>query len=126
MYCTRFERSLSGIIGVWEPEIPIPLADVIVSNPPYIQMEEISEMHQNVSEYEPHLALFVPDNEPLLFFEAITAIAVRKLKRGGRLWFEINRQYGDEVGNLLEKNGFSDIRIYHDISENDRFVSAVR
>ncbi len=114
------------VLKMAEPEIDMPMADVIVSNPPYIQMEEISEMHQNVSEYEPHLALFVPDNEPLLFYESITAIAVRKLKKEGRLWFEINRQYGDEVGNLLEKNGFSDIRIYQDISENDRFVSAVR
>ena len=109
-------------------EIPpfLPALDVVVANPPYVLMEEIDEMHRNVAAFEPHLALFVPDNEPLLFYEIITAVARKKLKTGGRLWFEINRQYGDEVGVLLEKNGFSDIRVYHDISENDRFVSGVK
>lgn len=108
-----------------EPPIELPSADVIVSNPPYIQMDEIHEMHQNVASFEPHIALFVPDNEPLLFYEAIASFAVRKLKNGGRLWFEINKRFGEEVGNLIEKKGFTDIRIYRDISENDRFVSGV-
>ncbi|MFN8153298.1 MAG: peptide chain release factor N(5)-glutamine methyltransferase [Bacteroidia bacterium] len=113
------------VITCTEPDMELPGFDVIVSNPPYVMMEEIHQMHRNVSGFEPHLALFVPDDEPLLFYEIIAGYAARKLKRGGRLWFEINRQFGEEVGTLLEKKGFSDIRIYHDISENDRFVSGV-
>lgn len=108
------------------PDRKLPKADVIVSNPPYVLMDEINSMHRNVAAFEPHIALFVPDNEPLMFYEIITRYASSNLLRGGRLWFEINKDYGEDVGNVLEKYGFSDIRIYRDISEHDRFVSGVR
>lgn len=107
------------------PEIELPLFDVVVSNPPYVRMEEINEMHPNVVRFEPHLALFVPDNEPLLFYRIIADFSRRQLREGGRLWFEINRAHGEEVAEMLESFGYSDVRIYHDMSGNDRFVSAV-
>lgn len=107
------------------PEIELPLFDVVVSNPPYVRMDEINEMHPNVVRFEPHLALFVPDNEPLLFYRIIADFSRRQLREGGRLWFEINRAHGEEVAEMLESSGYSDVRIYHDMSGNDRFVSAV-
>jgi release factor glutamine methyltransferase len=108
------------------PSLDLPRMDVIVSNPPYIRMEEINEMHPNVVRFEPHLALFVPDDEPLLFYRIIADYSKKQLKDGGRLWFEINRAHGDDVGELLESAGYSDVRIYHDMSGSDRFVSAVK
>ncbi|MBP7166979.1 MAG: peptide chain release factor N(5)-glutamine methyltransferase [Bacteroidia bacterium] len=107
------------------PESDLPLFEVIVSNPPYVRMEEINEMHPNVVKFEPHLALFVPDDEPLLFYRIIADFSSQQLKKGGRLWFEINRAHGEEVAEMLEQKGYSDVRIYHDMSGNDRFVSAV-
>lgn len=104
----------------------LPKADVIVANPPYVLMEEINDMHPNVSNFEPHLALFVPDDDPLLFYKAISTYATRQLKPGGRLWFEIHKEYGDATGELLERYGFEDVRVYRDLSEHDRFVSAVQ
>lgn len=104
----------------------LPKADVIVANPPYVLMEEINYLHSNVADFEPHLALFVPDDDPLLFYRVISDYALKQLKPGGRLWFEINKEYGDAIGELLERKGFIDVRIYRDLSENDRFVSAVQ
>lgn len=104
----------------------LPVADVIVANPPYVRMEEIEDMHLNVANFEPHIALFVPDDDPLLFYRVIAAFALKQLKPGGRVWFEINRVYGDATGELLEEMGFEDIRVYQDLAESDRFVSALR
>lgn len=104
----------------------LPVADVIVANPPYVRMEEIEGMHLNVANFEPHIALFVPDDDPLLFYRVIATFARRQLKPGGGVWFEINRAYGDATGELLEDMGFEDIRVYQDLAESDRFVSAVR
>jgi len=100
--------------------------DLVVSNPPYVSMHEIEEMSKNVVDFEPHLALFVPDNDPLLFYWKIAHFSLIRLKIGGRLWVEINKLYAVEVAELFEKFGFSDVRIYRDFSDNDRFVSAVR
>ncbi len=108
------------------PAIPLPELDIIVSNPPYICMNEFSTLHSNVTGFEPHLALFVPDDEPLLFYRYIAAFAKRQLKPGGFLWFEINREYAEHVAALLEEELFEDVRIYRDLAANDRFVSAVK
>src|SRR5690606_24008283 len=75
--------------------------DAVVSNPPYITHNEIREMHPNVLEHEPHLALFVDDHTPLLFYDHITSFAWQHLRPGGRLYFEINRNYGAAVCDLL-------------------------
>ena len=99
--------------------------DIIVSNPPYVLENEKVDIHPNVLEYEPHLALFVPDNDPLLFYRSIAQFALRQLKPGGKLYFEINRAYGNETVELLTGCGFSDIELRKDISGNDRMVKAV-
>jgi release factor glutamine methyltransferase len=96
--------------------------DIIVSNPPYVLENERVAMHPNVLENEPHLALFVPDNDPLLFYRKIAQFALRQLKPDGKLYFEINRAYGKATVDLLTEMGFTDIELRKDISGNDRMV----
>lgn len=100
--------------------------ELIVSNPPYISMSEFDLMARNVTEFEPHLALFVSDSDPLLFYVKIVDFAKKNLASQGQLWFEVNRRFGVEVAEEMEKNGFTDVRIYRDFSENDRFVCGVK
>ena len=99
--------------------------DIIVSNPPYVLENEKAKMHPNVLEYEPHLALFVPDNDPLLFYNCIAQFAVKNLNPNGKLYFEINRQYGNGIIELLSKKSFVEIELRKDISGNERMVKAV-
>lgn len=99
--------------------------DIIVSNPPYICHSEKSQMDSNVLLYEPHTALFVPDDDPLLFYRAIAQYASRALSPNGKLYFEINAAYGNATAQLLKQHGFTDIEIVRDFYGRDRFVSAL-
>ena len=98
---------------------------IIVSNPPYICMHEQQLMEDNVLRYEPHSALFVPDNDPMLFYRAIARYASVALKPGGKLYFEINAAYGNDTANLLSNFHFADIEVVRDFYGRDRFVSAL-
>ena len=98
---------------------------IIVSNPPYICMHEQQLMEDNVLRYEPHSALFVPDNDPLLFYRAIARYASVALKPGGKLYFEINAAYGNDTAKLLSNFHFADIEVVRDFYGRDRFVSAL-
>lgn len=100
--------------------------DIIVSNPPYVCWSERESMERNVLDYEPGQALFVPDNDPLLFYKAIAAYAAASLERGGRLYLEINQRFGNEVKRLLEGNGFDEVRIIEDSYGKTRFAAAVK
>lgn len=100
--------------------------DVIVSNPPYITESEKQEMERNVLDWEPFSALFVPNNDPLLFYRRIGELGRMMLVDGGRLYFEINRAYGEATAMMLCGQGYAGIRILKDISGNDRFVIAER
>lgn len=99
---------------------------IIVSNPPYITNKEKEAMHQNVLDFEPHLALFVQDYEPLVFYQKIAELAIAALPINGQLFFEINEHYGNETEKLLKSIGFSDIRLIKDLNNRDRIVHAVR
>lgn len=99
--------------------------DIIVSNPPYICWSEREAMDRNVKDYEPGQALFVPDNDPLLFYKAIAPYAAQSLERGGRLYLEINQRFGAEVKRLLEDCGFDEVRIIDDTYGRPRFAAAV-
>ena len=99
--------------------------DIIVSNPPYVLENEKAEIQPNVLDNEPHMALFVPDNDPLLFYRKIALFAKEQLKNNGRLYFEINRQYGPATVELLSNIGFTNIELRKDISGNDRMIKAV-
>lgn len=100
--------------------------DVIVSNPPYVRNLEKLEMQANVLENEPHLALFVADDNPLLFYKAITGFAVQHLKQNGQLFFEINEYLGPEMIQLLEDNGFKDVQLKQDFFGKDRMVKGIK
>ena len=97
--------------------------DIIVSNPPYIKECEKTAMEDNVLLWEPHLALFVPDNNPLLFYRAIAQKALTMLTRGGKLYFEINREHGNEIVSMMQEIGYRNITLRKDLAENDRMVS---
>lgn len=100
--------------------------DVIVSNPPYILEAEKRDMERNVLDWEPSLALFVPNSDPLRFYRRIAELAQEMLEPGGRLYFEINRAFGEATLAMLCQQGYSNVRIRKDISGNDRFVIAER
>lgn len=97
--------------------------DVIVSNPPYVRCSEAAEMEHNVLDYEPHLALFVPDEDPLLFYRAIAEYASGHLMDGGQLWLEINQYLSKETAHLIEEYGFRNVQIINDSYGNPRFLS---
>jgi release factor glutamine methyltransferase len=96
--------------------------DLIVSNPPYILENEKAEMQDNVLCYEPYSALFVPNENPLLFYEAIVDFAQKNLRSGGALYLEINQKFGKETAEMLRQKGFSDIEVRQDLQGNDRMI----
>ncbi len=98
--------------------------DIIVSNPPYVRNLEKKEIKPNVLNYEPHLALFVEDNDALLFYRKITQLAKNHLAENGKLYFEINQYLGKETAALVESYGFKNVQLIKDIYGNDRIVSA--
>lgn len=100
--------------------------DIIVSNPPYIAEKEKAAMEANVLEWEPGLALFVPDEKPLLFYRKISELGLEMLKPGGRLFFEINRAYGRQIVEMMSVLGYRNIELKKDISQNDRMIKAER
>lgn len=100
--------------------------DIIVSNPPYITPSEKEQMHCNVLDFEPHLALFVPEDNPLLFYRSIARFASTALKPGGQLYFEINRQFGQETLTMIQQESTLQPTLRKDISQNDRMIMAVK
>ena len=98
--------------------------DFIVSNPPYVLDQEKNEMSLNVLDFEPHLALFVPDLDPLKFYQTLGTFAWSRLNPGGWLAVEINRAYGLETQKLFGQIGFSTTELHKDFKGNDRFVLA--
>lgn len=100
--------------------------DIIVSNPPYICDSEAMEMSKNVLGFEPHEALFVPDDNPLLFYKAITDYSIRKLNPEGKLFVEINRAYADEVMMLFSDTGFVGVELKKDMYDNNRMVKCIK
>lgn len=109
-------------------ELPLPRSsfDVLTANPPYITGKEKTLMHKNVLEYEPHLALFVPDGDPLVFHRAIRDRSLELLRPGGFGICEINEAFGPEVAELFSGEDFSSVRIARDYFGKDRFVSFVK
>jgi release factor glutamine methyltransferase len=97
--------------------------DVIISNPPYVLDSEKVLMKENVLAYEPHYALFVLDENPLLFYKRITEIASNSLKPHGKLYFEINKQFGNQIVELLKSHSFQNVNLHQDLNGKDRFVS---
>jgi len=112
-----FQKLPSGLPELW---------DIIVSNPPYITPDEKKQMSANVLDYEPHQALFVPQNEPLLFYERIAEVGLQQLKEDGFLFFETSSIYGKETAAMLKQKGYNSIELLKDISGKDRMIKAKR
>lgn len=100
--------------------------DIIVSNPPYVAEHERDTLMEHVVVHEPHLALFVPDTDTLLFYRTIAQLAKNALNSGGKLYFEINERFGKETLELVKEMGFSQPRLIRDLSGKDRFVAVVQ
>ena len=103
-----------------------PSFDVIVSNPPYVTEAEKKDMDANVLDWEPELALFVPDDDPLRFYRRIADLGRELLLPDGKLYFEINQAYGRETAHILEMNQYHDVRVIRDIFGKERIVTANR
>lgn len=106
--------------------VAMPDADIWVSNPPYIREQEKASMDRNVLDWEPGLALFVPDNDPLLFYRKIAELGSKHLSSSGVLYYEINQAYGRETVELLRSMGYRNVELRKDLSGNDRMVKAER
>lgn len=104
----------------------LPQFDLIVSNPPYVAFAEKKYMQLNVVDHEPHTALFVPDDDPLLFYREIIMLAQKKLCEGGSLWFEINEMFGEEIRDMAINQGFSQANIIFDFHGKSRFLHAIK
>jgi release factor glutamine methyltransferase len=98
--------------------------DIIVSNPPYVLLSDKAEMSKNVLDYEPHLALFVDDTDPLLFYKSIANFAANNLENEGLLYFEIHERMGKAMQAMLKEKGFKSVNILNDFSGKQRFAVA--
>lgn len=107
-------------------DLQIQRQDIIVSNPPYVMNREKEVIQRNVLDYEPHGALFVPDDDPLLFYRAIGEFGIHNLKAGGRLYFEINSALGEATKALIAGMGYRNCTLIKDISKRDRIIKAIR
>jgi release factor glutamine methyltransferase len=99
---------------------------LIISNPPYVTLTDKKQMHTNVTDFEPHTALFVPEDDPLLFYKAIADFAVDNLANNGLLFFEINESLGKETVELLEIKGFKNVELRRDMGGKDRMIKATK
>ena len=118
----RVDFLKADILSMHKPSKPC--YDIIVSNPPYIAESEQASMDNNVLDFEPHSALFVPDDNPLVFYKAIAQYALDALKPGGKLYFEINSRFPAETCRLLTSLGFANVQSHLDYRAMPRFVSA--
>lgn len=110
------------VCDILKNPIPENDLDILVSNPPYIPEQGKALMHKNVLDYEPNLALFVPDSEPLLFYREIAQKGLLALKKGGKIYFEIHEEYGKGVVELVQKLGYMQVQCIQDLNGKDRIV----
>ena len=121
LHNVEIEFSQKDILKTYD----LPKSDLIVSNPPYVMDSEKKYLNSNVLKYEPHLALFVLDKRPLLFYKRIIYLASKSLNKNGRIYFEINEKFGNQIYEILCKNGFVDIELKKDINDKFRMIKAV-
>lgn len=115
------------LADVFSFEAPWPRAiDLVISNPPYVPRSEASTLDRHVAEHEPHLALFVSDADPLLFYRVIAERAWESLVEGGEVWFEGHVEHAVKVGGMLEQFGYSSVNVLDDLSGSPRFIHATR
>jgi release factor glutamine methyltransferase len=108
-----------------EKPLELPKMDLIVSNPPYVPLHDQAEMHANVVNFEPHLALFVPDEDPLVFYRAIGIWGQQLLKQGGKLYLEIYENLAEELVQLLQSQGYLQVQVHQDLNGKNRMISCL-
>ena len=108
-----------------ENPLELPKMDLIVSNPPYVPLQDQAEMHANVVDFEPHLALFVPDEDPLVFYRAIGIWGQQLLKQGGKLYLEIYENLAEELVQLLRLQGYLQVQVHQDVKGKNRMISCL-
>lgn len=113
-------------LDILQVESLVEKQNVIVSNPPYIPSSEMAGIEGHVLDYEPHMALFVPNSDPLLFYRKIASLAKESLYEGGMLFFEIHRDFGSQTVDMLAQMGYHNITLRKDIFGNDRMIRAVK
>ncbi len=113
-------------VDILKDEIPFQELEFMVSNPPYVAVSEKETMNRNVLEHEPHLALFVADNDPIIFYKAIAKKGMLTLKPEGKIVVEINERFGKETADVFRMEGFTKIEIVKDLQGKDRIVVAVK
>jgi release factor glutamine methyltransferase len=116
---------LTGDILSFDPHT-FPKAGIIISNPPYVRNSERILMNKNVTDFEPHLALFVPDSDPLLYYKGILLIAGKILEPSGRIYFEINEAFGNEMTELMLSFGYSEVKPVSDINGKVRMIKGIK
>ncbi len=105
-------------------DLPVQNLDILASNPPYIPRRERSQMHENVLGFEPEIALFVPNEDPLIFYKKIADAGLKSLKSGGKIYFEIHEKFDSEVSSYLSERGYQDIIIHKDMQGKERMIRA--
>jgi release factor glutamine methyltransferase len=105
-----------------EQQLQLPTVDIIVSNPPYVPLKDKDQMRSNVLDYEPHLALFVPDNDPLRFYKALSAFGKKRLYENGSIYMEIHEELGDAVVHLFKTEGYLHVELRKDMQGKERMV----
>ncbi|MFM2250353.1 MAG: hypothetical protein RLZZ358_1280 [Bacteroidota bacterium] len=108
-----------------EKPLELPKMDVIVSNPPYVPLRDQADMHANVVDFEPHLALFVPDEDPLVFYRAIGIWGQQLLNQGGKLYLEIYENLAEELVQLLRSQGYLQVQVHQDLNGKHRMISCL-
>jgi release factor glutamine methyltransferase len=111
--------------NILESDLPNSEIDILISNPPYIPSKESSVMSDNVLAYEPHIALFVPDEDPMLFYKQIATAGKKSLKKTGRLYFEIHEDHSKQIQELLHQLNYTNIQIFKDMQGKERMVRAI-
>lgn len=105
-------------------QISLPAVDIIVSNPPYVPLKDKEQMHANVVDHEPHTALFVPDNDPLIFYKALADFGTKRLYPNGTVYMEIHEEIGPDILNLFKENGYNHVELRKDMQGKDRMIRA--
>lgn len=117
--------NVNFMLGDIFQEIPkMPVLDILVSNPPYVPVGEKAQIHRNVLDFEPEIALFVSDEDPLIFYRVIGQKGKKLLKSGGQLYFEIHARFGSEVATILQNLGYKEVKIHKDLNGKERMISA--
>lgn len=128
----RENAALNGVAirfilaDILQEGLPLGKYDLIVSNPPYVRETEKKSMHHNILDHEPSDALFVNDEDPLIFYRRMIMLAPDHLRKNGKIYFEINEHMGQEMVRLLEENGFHHIQMKKDLNNKDRMIKAMK